>query len=84
MCTTQFYRCIECKDKCRWLEIGIPCGTGKGFNTCKDFQNNRKGHRSKFYLTVPKNRCPRHGLMYNYDTNTVRVITKEVMRCSCM
>jgi hypothetical protein len=84
MCTTQYYRSAECKDKCRWLEIGIPCGTGKGFNTCEDFRGQRTGHRSRWHLNVPKNRCPRHGLMHNYDTNRIAIIKKEVLRCSCM
>lgn len=85
MCTTEYYQSTDCDTKCRWLEIGIPCGGEKGFNNCDTFKDAHTRQRPKRFHKVSKDRCPKHGLMDHYDSNRIAMITKiKYSACMCM
>jgi hypothetical protein len=83
MCTTEYYQSLDCQRKCRWLEIGIPCGAETGFNNCDIFEGRHTNQRPRSFHMVRKDRCPRHGLMNSYDPNRVTMI-KDIKYCVCM
>jgi hypothetical protein len=83
MCTADYYKSMSCEGKCRWLEIGVPCGYGMGFNNCDAFEGRHTRQLPRRFHKVGKDQCPKHGLGGNYDHNRVAMI-RDIKYCPCM
>lgn len=85
MCTFELYQSTDCAFKCQWLEIGIPCGLGKGFTNCDTFKDGHTTKRPRSVQKTPIERCPVHGLLGFYDPNRICMVTRiKYHACVCL
>ncbi len=74
MCSVQYWRSPNCSH--RWMTIKKPCAEGRNFSNCPSFEDRKARLASTRGRWAPRGSCPKHDKKGDYDTDTMRVISK--------